>query len=84
MESDKDKMWGDVQKIVTKHVLDGNPDDDTLAEYLGMTVSRDYRVGSLKIFTSHAKILPTDIDLSLIGLHVVIQGDKQRKAFKGN
>ena len=84
MESDKDKMWYDAQKIVTKHVLDGNPDDDTLAEYLGKTVSRDYRVGSLKIFTSHAKILPTDIDLSLIGLHIVIQGDKQTKAFKGN
>ena len=56
MASKRDKMWGDVEKVVTKHVLDENPDDETLAEYLGKTVVRDYRVRSinvLNICTSH-------------------------------
>ena len=56
MARERDKMWGDVEKVVTKHVLDENPDDETLAEYLGKTVVRDYRVGSINgvnIRTSH-------------------------------
>ena len=45
MACDVEEMWRDIKNVVIEHVSRGNPDDETLSEYLGRTVSRDYRVG---------------------------------------
>ena len=49
-----EEMWSDIKSVVIEHVSQDSPDDYTLAEYLGRTVSRDYQVG----YAQYSCILP--------------------------
>ena len=44
MAAGKDAMWSKMTNIVRKYVSKDGLDDETLAEYLGDTVNKDYKV----------------------------------------
>ena len=44
MSRREEEIWSNIKDVVVKHVIDGNPDDGTLAEYLGKIVATDYKV----------------------------------------
>ena len=44
MDRREEELWSNIKDIVVKHVTDDNPDDGTLAEYLGKIVATDYKV----------------------------------------
>ena len=47
MSRREEEIWSNIKDVVVKHVMDDNPDDGTLAEYLGKMVAIDYKVSFL-------------------------------------
>ena len=47
MDRREEELWSSIKDVVVKHVTDDNPDDGTLAEYLGKIVATDYKVPCL-------------------------------------
>ena len=47
MSRREEEIWSNIKDVVGKHVMDDNPDDGTLAEYLGKIVATDYKVPCL-------------------------------------
>ena len=74
-----EEMWSDIKSVVIEHVSQDSPDDYTLAEYLGRTVSRDYMVGMLMHFTCYGDT----VTFMFSGLHDVTNGNVQTQVTKG-
>ena len=55
MAAGKDAMWSKMTNIVRKYVSKDGLDDETLAEYLGETVNRDYKVPCFHSIPIYAK-----------------------------
>ena len=55
MAAGKDAMWSKMTNIVRKYVSKDGLDDETLAEYLGDTVNKDYKVRCFHSIPMHAK-----------------------------
>ena len=47
MSRREEEIWRNIKDVVVEHVKDNNPDDGTLAEYLGKIVATDYKVPCL-------------------------------------
>ena len=86
MASDKEELWRDVKKVVIKHVSDGNPGDYALAEYLGRTVSRDYKVRPFKLNTTFLHFIRFYANVTLMssGLYDVADGNVPTQVLEGN
>ena len=86
MACDKEEMWSDVKNVVIKHVSDGNPGDYALAEYLGRTVSRDYKVCLIKLNTTFAHFTRFCANVTLMssGLYDITDGNVPNQVPEGN